>query len=214
MAASPVAAAQRARPDGDIAAAHAALRDDKTIQFSFPVDPPPSPEPPAWLEQLTKLIQAIAPAMEWVFWIALAAVVLTVLAFIAREVARSRWPGRFKPAVLTGPEPWRPGEAAARVLLADADALAAQGRYAEAAHLLLRRSVQDIQGSRPRLVRPALTSRDIAALPGLPQAARDAFGAIARIVERSLFGGRAVDEGGWRAARAAYADFALPGVLA
>jgi hypothetical protein len=74
--------------------------------------------------------------------------------------------------VLTGGESWRPDAAVARVLLADADALAAKGRYAEAAHLLLRRSVQDIEGSRPRLVRPALTSRDIAAHPGLPDAAR------------------------------------------
>ena len=100
------------------------------------------------------------------------------------------------------------------MLLADADALAAQGRYDEATHLLLRRSVQDIAGAKPRLVRPSLTSRDIAVHPDLSAKARDTFAAIARTVERSLFGARRLSETDWSAARAAYADFALPGVLA
>src|SRR3546814_10172873 len=43
---------------------------------------------------------------------------------------------------------------AARALLAEADALAAEGRFAEAAHLLLYRSVEDIEGRRPGLVKP------------------------------------------------------------
>ena len=46
---------------------------------------------------------------------------------------------------------------AARARLADADALAAAGRFAEAVHLLLYRSVDDISDRRPGLVRPAMT---------------------------------------------------------
>ena len=64
---------------------------------------------------------------------------------------------------------------------------------------------------RPRLVRPALTSRELAAAEAVPPVARDLFSRIARLVERSLFGGRAVDAGDWSTARAAYADFVLPG---
>jgi hypothetical protein len=108
-------------------------------------------------------------------------------------------------------EEWMPDGAPVRAWLAEADALAAKGRYAEAIHLLLFRSVEDIARRRPQVVRPALTSRELAAAPGVPGSARALFARIAAGVEASLFGGRAVDEEGWVMARAAYADFALPG---
>ena len=98
-----------------------------------------------------------------------------------------------------------------RAWLREADALAADGRFAEAIRQLLFRSVEDIGKRRPRLVRPALTSRELAASDALPGAARSLFAGIAAKVEHSLFGRRAVSEGDWRDARAAYAEFALPG---
>jgi len=104
---------------------------------------------------------------------------------------------------------WRPEEKAARALLAEADAMAAAGRYDEAARLLLHRSLEDIAARRPTLLRPALTSREIAGVPSLPDAVRGAFAAMAAPVERSLFGGRALDSAAWQEARAAYGDFAL-----
>lgn len=197
-----------------LARAHAQLRADRDIQFDLPAPEPPPPPPPDWLGPFLEFVRAIAPVLQWAFWALLALACAAILFFIGREIIRTRWPERRRAMSLTGQEPWRPEAQAARLLLADADALAAAGRYAEAAHLLLRRSVEDIRQARPHLVRPALTSRDIAAHPQLPDAARGAFAAIARIVERALFGGREVDEGGWRAARAAYTDFALPGALA
>ena len=62
----------------------------------------------------------------------------------------------------------------------------------------------------PRLVRPALTSRELAAAPEVPVAARTLFSDIAALVERSLFGGRALAADDWQVARAAYTDYALP----
>jgi hypothetical protein len=109
---------------------------------------------------------------------------------------------------------WRPTEAAARALLEDADKLAAAGRYAEAARLLLHRSIEDIEGRRPKLVRPAFTAREIAELDDLPAAARATFSFIAGIVERSLFGGRDVDAAGFAECRQAYESFAFPGAWA
>lgn len=109
-----------------------------------------------------------------------------------------------------GEDGWVPDAAPARALLAEADALAAQDRFAEAVHLLLIRSVEEIQRRRPQLVRPALTSRDLAAIRGLPGTPRMLFAGIARVVERSLFGGRPVGADDWQQCRAAYADFALP----
>jgi hypothetical protein len=73
----------------------------------------------------------------------------------------------------------------------------------------LLRSIEDIQWRRPRLVRPALTSRDLAATEEIPPPARAIFGQIVAIVERSLFGGRDVSADEWQAARTSYADFAL-----
>jgi hypothetical protein len=104
---------------------------------------------------------------------------------------------------------WTPDRADAVALLEDADRLAAEGRYGEAAHLLLQRSVRHIAEARPDWLQPASTAREIAVLPMLPERARRAFAAIAERVERSLFALRELDLADWQAARAAYADFAL-----
>ena len=96
-----------------------------------------------------------------------------------------------------------------RSWLEEADALAAQGKYAEAIHHLLFRSIEDISNRRPNVVRPALTSREIAASRAIPSRAAELFAGIARLVERSLFGGRTVGETDWVEARGAYTDFAL-----
>src|SRR6185436_20166355 len=106
-------------------------------------------------------------------------------------------------------EDWRPAEAPARRLLGDADALAAAGQYSEAAHLLLFRSIEDIDKKKPDLVKPALTSRDISGLDAIPGRPRTAFARIAMLVERSLFAGRPLGEGDWRDCRAAYEEFAF-----
>ncbi len=105
---------------------------------------------------------------------------------------------------------WRPAAARARPLLEDADRLAADGRFAEAVHLILFRSIEDIDRRWPRLVQPALTSRDIAQHPALPTAARTTFAAIARTVERSFFGGQAIGPAEFEACRSEYQAFALP----
>ncbi len=103
---------------------------------------------------------------------------------------------------------WTPGAAPARAWLKEADALAAQGLYAEAVHHLLLRSVEDLGRRRPQMVRPALTSRDLARAEAIPPAPRRLFSEIAAVVERSLFGGRPVGGAEWTQCRAAYADFA------
>src|SRR3546814_16182219 len=83
-------------------------------------------------------------------------------------------------------------------------------RSAEAAHLLLYRSVENTEGRRPGLVKPAMTSRDLAEAHDLPPVARGAFSRIARAVEISLFGGRSIDAGAWEQCRAAYAELTVP----
>ena len=54
-----------------------------------------------------------------------------------------------------------------------------------------------------------MTSRDLAEAHDLPPAARRAFSRIARAVEISLFGGRAVDASAWDQCRSAYTDLTI-----
>jgi len=205
--------AERAAVDGRFDAAHRALIADKSIQFDMaPLAPPPPPKLPEWLEPLAKFLNWLSPAFPYIFWGAIAVVVLTVLYFVLSSIDGIEWPWRRKRGQRAAADidEWRPEEAEARALLAEAEALAAQGRYAEAARLLLLRSVEDISRRLPQFLKPSLTARDIAAADELPGAARPAFDAIARVVEVSAFGSRAVNEAAWAECRAAYARFATP----
>lgn len=221
----------RAAAAGDrLAEAHRRMVADGDVQLRLQrVDPPP--EPPAWLKDfLSWLGDALAPVRRFFAWLLsflpdapiARAILWTVLAILAaallwaivERVRHGEWrlPRRRTRAAAVEPEPeWAPEAAQTRGWLQEADALAAQGRYAEAAHHLLFRSIEDLARRRPQLVRPALTSRELAAAPAVPGAARGLFASIAELVERSLFGGRPVGPEDWRDARAAYADFALPG---
>lgn len=194
--------------EAGLRAAHQALLKNRELQFDFTTYVPP--KPPGWLEALARLFEAIAPLLKWVFWAGLAAGAALILFFIAREVIQARLPGRRRRTAVA-PVDWRPEPEKARALLEDADRLAAEGRFDEAAHLLLFRSIDDLVGRRPGVVRPALTSRDIAALDAMPPEPRSAFARIAQAVEASFFGGRRLDAAGFAEARGAYEAFAFTG---
>ncbi len=212
-------------------AAHAALKADPTVQFTLQRAPPP-PRPPEWLLQFIKwlghALEPIGRFFRWIdafmpnwpfarifLWGLVAVVVVLILWGVYQRIRYGEWrmPTRIglRATAVAEEEAWAPEAAPAREWLREADAMAAAGRYAEAVHHLLFRSIDDIARRRPRLVRPALTSRELSASEALPPPARDLFAGIARLVERSLFGGRPVDAQDWAGARAAYSDFALPG---
>ena len=193
-------------------AAHRALLADRSIQFDLPAKPPRVSEPPPeWLESLGR---AIGRLVEWVGggWSLLlwgAGIVLAAtLLFLLAQPLRDWWRERQGGTSVAEPQ-WAPEAATARALLEEADALAAAGRFAEAVHLLLFRSIDDIARWRGELVRPSFTSRDIARADALPGAARSVFAGIVAAVERSLFGGAALERGDWERARGDYAGFAL-----
>jgi len=197
----------------DFARAHDALLRQHDLQFDFTAYQ--APKPPDWLKPLLDLLASIAPVFPYIFWGGLILGGLTILFFILREVAGLRLP-RFKRRARPAPPEaeWRPSEARARTLMEEADRLAAEGRFDEAAHLILFRSIEDIDGRWPNLVRPALTSRDIAAHRGLPERARQTFGEIARVVERSFFGGAELGAADFAFCRGVYEAFALSGAPA
>ena len=187
------------------------------IQTVVPPPPPPPPPTPEWLRSLFDMISSFfqwsAPAARPLLWIGVALLTLFLLYHFVPAFARwvDNLPFWRKTREDDGADEIGLAEAgAARALLSEADALAAEGRFAEAVHLLLYRSVADIEGRRPGLVKPALTSRDLAEARDLPGVARDAFSRIARAVEISLFGGRSLDAGAWQQCRSAYAELTVP----
>lgn len=195
--------------DDSVASAHERLAREGGFQFDHALFAPP--KVPGWLAWLGEALKAAAPVLKVVFWIGLAALALLIIVAIVREIIRLKAPpARAEGPKLTADPVWSPDAAAARDLLSAADQLAGEGRFLEAAHLLLLRSVEDIQKHRPKALRVSYTAREIASLPALPEAARSAFSGIARIVERGLFGGRPVDAEDFAACRAAYEAFALP----
>jgi len=199
-----------------------ALRADGDIQYAPlpPVEPPKPAGPPEWLKDLAEWLGRLldglfhplgeALGLSWPVMqkVGIALAALVVLAVLWFWVLRPLLAARRQRPQAEAPD-WNPDRAAAVALLEDADRLAAAGRYGEATHLLLRRSVHHIAEARPEWLQPASTAREIAVLPLLPERARQAFAAIAVRVERSLFALRELDAADWQAARAAYADFAL-----
>lgn len=190
-----------------LAEAHAELLRTPGLQFDFEAFRPQAP--PSWLQPLIDALIALGPVLKYVFWGGVILGAVLILWFAANEVMGLRLGSRRRVRV-EAPD-WRPDEARARALLEDADRLAGEGRFADAIHLLLFRSIDDLSGRRPGVVRPALTARDIARLDALPGEPRGAFARIAEVVERSFFGGRAVDADDFRAARADYEAFAFSG---
>ena len=207
-----------------------ALRHDHSVQFNLPPQPQP-PKPPAWLqavfEWLGKVFEPVGRFIHWLgsfipdapyarilLWTVIAIGAAALLWAVYNRLRHGEWrlklPRRAAATEVAADDEWIPAEEGARSWLEEADALAGQGRFTEAIHHLLVRSVEDITNRRPALVRPALTSRELAASSAIPERARTLFSGIARMVEQSWFGGRSVGAPEWSQARAAYADFALP----
>jgi hypothetical protein len=205
---------------GHFASDWQALRADGDIQFAQ-IKPPETAPIPDWLRALGeflgwlfrpvaevfaglgRLLGVSGPLVMWLL-VALAVALAAALAWRYLGPLARRHPD----AEDLAPE-WTPDTDAALALLDDADRLAAEGRFDEATHLLLKRSVGQIAAARPDLLAPSSTAREIAELRALPDTARGAFGVIAERVERSLFALRGLSADDWQAARAAYADFAL-----
>jgi hypothetical protein len=188
-----------------LAAAHRALLHTRGLQLDFASAPKP-PQAPEWLKALIDALVQLAPVLKLIFWGGLILGAILIVVFVAREVRATRW----REPQAAQPADWRPEPEQARALLEDADRLAAAGLFGEAIHLLLFRSIDDLAGRRPGLIRPALTSRDIAGLEPIPPAARNAFARIAQQVERSFFGGRSASADDFSRVRGDYETFAFP----
>jgi hypothetical protein len=196
--------------------------DSAPVHGSPPMQsPPPQASPPPMQQSAPPPAPDATPpsggggldgAMQVFLWIAAGIALLILLYWIFAFFRDRRLGGeaRSKKARRAGKaDGWRPEEGQAVQLLDEADVLANAGRFDEAARLLLHRSIGQIDTHRPDLVRPALTSRDIARHPLLPPGPASAFARIAALVERSLFARRPLGPDDWQDCRVAYREFAF-----
>ncbi len=201
----------QAAVDPGVAASLARIRAEGKTQVAF-TPPPQEPPPPEWLVDLIRWLAGGGNA--WVTGLAylLVGLLLLLILYLAVPSVRElvdRWLRRARRVEDGEARGWQPDAAASRDLLSEADALAAAGRYAEAAHLVLGRSIEDLARHRPGLLAPAQTARTIAAADALPDAARSALRGIVDAVERGHWAQRLLDLADWQAVRAAYERFAF-----
>ena len=156
---------------------------------------------------LSPVAQMFGSSWYIVKWVLLA-LAITGLLYLVWRLMEPMLGFERKPSEET-PVEWTPDQAQAVALLDEADALAAAGKYDEATHLLLQRSVHHIAAARPDWLEPSSTAREIAQIPALSDTARGAFSTIATRVERSLFALRPLSAEDWTAAREAYSNFAI-----
>lgn len=213
-------AQQSDRPASDekALAAYQALQEDEGYQFERPVEDieekEAEPEPPrsrdtsldtffAWLgENLTLLGYLI-------FGIILIAIVSVILRELGVIDVTSWFRRKHKPVEIEA-EPLSLDEDAARTILTDADACAAEGRFDEAVHILLYRSIDDLRSQRGQ-VEHYLTAREIGSLDDLSARSKSLLEVIITMVESSFFGQEKLTEGSWFEARAAYQELAFGG---
>lgn len=185
-----------------IEGAHATVLRDGRLQFDLP---DAAPRQATDLQPLPHLVLKLAP---WIVW-TLAGIAAVIVAIVIWRAWQTR-----STQTATVPPPERASiipAAAARKTLAEADALAGEGRFTEAAHALLACGVDEIARRFPTLLRPATTSRGIAALAELPPTVRHPFARIAAIVEVGIFGDRPISADGYAECRQAFVTSALAG---
>lgn len=197
-----------------------AIQGEESLQRTRPEWEPEArePRPRRDGDGIHPIARAIASFFSWIGqglgYLLAAIILIAILAGLYMVFGESlSWRGRQKPAAPALDTSYaprlQPKPKQAQALLSDAEALAAQGRFAEAVHLLLFRSISDIQEQGQSVIEKSLTAREIGALEDLPKVIRDGLSPIIAIVERSFFGGQSVGEHQWQEARQSYQRFAF-----
>lgn len=175
-----VAALTSAAPGGDEIARRAAeLLASGGYQTELPHQTPASFALP---------LGPLAILLRLLLWGALAVLAFLAVAWLVRRLA----PGERDAAVDEGATP-----APVAIPIESAEALASEGRWAEAIHALLLETLEAL--SRAARLAPSLTSREIVERVPLPARAREALSGLVLAVEVSRFGGAAAGADDYRA---------------
>jgi hypothetical protein len=158
-------------PDGRIREAAERALADPALQRALPVAAPP--------HVFTPPSGPIGELMHLLLWAGVLVLAGLAVAWLARRLAPGGDDGPVAEA--------EAGHQPVSIPTAGATALAAEGRYAEAIHVLLLDTLAAL--SRAASLAPSLTSREIVALAALPEQAREALAGLVAAVEVSRFGG-------------------------
>lgn len=139
--------------------------------------------------------QAVVGLAQVTLYLLLAVAAVLAVVWVARAVAEARErasasPGEAGPAGTVDRE--------REPALADADRLAAAGRWAEAVHALLLIAARHLAARYSVPLAASSTSRELCRALPLAGEAREAFAGLVRTVEVSLFGGAAVGPDDYR----------------
>lgn len=175
MAAAPASDTARLRE-----LAREVLADDR-YQTEWPV-------PASNLDLFPRLPLALSELATLLFWTAIAVVAVLILIWIVQELS-----GRRGAATSGAPFAHGGPDATGADALGDHEALAREGRYTEAVHVLLLSAIRHLAARLETPPSPASTSRELSRTLPLDREGRDAFAYLVRQVERSLFGGIELD---------------------
>ncbi len=146
------------------------------------------PRGPAPLRPFDLPLGPIELLLRILVWTALAVLVVLAVSWVVRRLSAGARDAEVA-------DPARPAPVA--IPVASAEALAAEGRFADAIHALLLETLEAL--SRAARLAPSLTSREIVDRVALPARARDALAGLVVAVEVSRFGGAAAAEDDYRA---------------
>jgi heme exporter protein D len=147
----------------------------------------------------------LGTVFQFLVWGAIAVALLLIILAVANEVLRRR---REPPApeAPKGREEEAPKAALVRPL-DDAERLAQEGRFAEAIHVLLLRTFQELTRAAGVTIAPSWTSREVLGKIWLAPDAREALVELVHVVELTWFGDDVPGEGDWLRCRAQYDRF-------
>ncbi len=167
-------------PPAELRARAEAVLAGGDYQTALPKDPTPPRSFELPLGPLELLLRIL-------LWTALAVLVILAVSWLVRRLSAGA-------RDVEVPEAGTPAPIA--IPIASAEALAAEGRFAEAIHALLLETLQAL--SRAARLAPSLTSREIVEHVPLPDRARSALEGLVLAVEVSRFGGAPAAEPDYR----------------
>jgi hypothetical protein len=150
---------------------------------------------------------ALGALMSWLVWGAIAVGAVLLVLLIVRELLRHRRDRIAKDQPAVAEEAVAPAVAALHRPLDDADQLAREGRFAEAIHVLLLRTFEELARAAEVKIAPSLTSREILARIPLRAGAHEALADLASVVELTWFGDDVPGEADWLRCRGRFDVF-------
>lgn len=190
---------------------------DARLQTNWPepTPEPPQPEPVQMAEWLRAFLDWLGRVADEIFWIALIGLAI-FLAIKLVPYLRDLWRRRHAVVVADGPaiaREIRPAASPVRQdLLAQAEALARAGQFIEAIHILLLAAVDRLAHSGGTALPAAWTGRELFRQAAMAGPAREAFGTLLNVSERTHFGGRPADAEDYHACRTLFDRFLHGGV--